>query len=317
LGGARLLTSTTSREDDTLTGLDERVTETLNLFARWGHAVPTERLAALLLGGAEEPAAVQACLDGLEGAVVHRGIVTLRGCEDLLAKTRRRLRAHDAAASVYLQVARAYAADLLRWCPFLQCIALSGSLATGGFEEGDDVDFDLFVRSGTKYTSYLLANLVGLPYAWRHRHRPVDALHRTPFLPKITCVNVVWPEDQTRPFLRQDVGLAFELMRCRPLYGADRFRTLLEDNPWLRRYFPQLYDPAWEDEVTAEANPVGRFLASLERWPSVLRIVEAASKGIAWILYRYVQWTRRRSPEAVARMAFLRRVKWPYEVFQD
>jgi hypothetical protein len=34
-------------------------------------------------------------------------------------------------------------------------------------------------------------------------------------------------------------------------------------------------------------------------------------------MYRSAQASRRANPKAVARMEFLRRVKYPYEVFQD
>ena len=136
----------------------------------------------------------------------------------------------------------------------MEAIALTGSVASGGYRPGDDVDFDLFVRTGTKYICYLAATLVGLKYSWRYRSTDLDSLHRTPVLPKITCINVVWPTDQTRPFVRQDAALAFELRRCEPLIGWARFRKVLDDNPWIRGYFPQTYDKVAVDRFTGKGG---------------------------------------------------------------
>ena len=215
------------------------------------------------------------------------------------------------------RIAREFSRDLVRLCPFVQCITLSGSAASGGYQVGDDIDFDIFVDSGTKYVSYLIAVLIGVKYSWRYRHAKANSFNRAPFLPKVTCINVVWPEDSTRPFARQDPDLAFELARCLPLYGADRFRTVLEANSWIRRYFPQLYRRTWKDEVLPQIHPIGRLLTFLARRPGVLRALESWSRKAAWLFYRFVQWSRRKNVEAKARIAFLRTVKWPYEVFQD
>lgn len=246
------------------------------------------------------------------------GMVALLGQEALIAKTEDRLKAHAALGETNVAVAREFCHDLAESCPFVQCVALTGSLASGAFRDGDDIDFDLFVDSGTKYICYLLGTLLGLKYAWRHRGREVSNHHRTPVLPKLTCVNVVWTENETRPFVRKDEGLAYELLRCHPLMGSSVFRKILRNNGWLQNHFPQIYDREWVDEVhKGEMNALGRFLASLRRVPPALRILDAASRGLAWVLYTFVQWTRRNDPEAMEHLEFLRRVKYPYEVFQD
>ncbi|MFQ5946526.1 MAG: hypothetical protein ACE5NC_09820 [Anaerolineae bacterium] len=292
--------------------------QTLQLFAAWGHAATVEQLARHLVGGAAEPEALRRILQDSDGLTVQDGFVALRDGGVLIAKTRRRMAAHADLQAVYLSLAREYSTQLLQWCPFLQCIALTGSLASGGFQEGDDVDFDLFVESGTKYTTYLIGTLLGVRYAWRFRHRETDPRHATPLLPKVTCVNVVWREHETRPFLRTDENMAYELLRCRPLFGAPRFLEVLQDNAWLQDHFPQIYAQTWSDEVTdGQLNPVGRFLRSLSTWPRLLRAVEVLSRGLAWSLYRVVQWSRRNNPEALAHIEFLHQVKHPYEVFQD
>ncbi len=301
-----------SRSDTAL-----RAQRTLEIMHRWGYAPALKALASELLGGDVAPEELERCLRASATIIVDEGFACLRGHEDLLERSRRRSVSHRDLNGEARAIARQYAADLVRLCPFIDCVAVSGSVASGGYQSGDDIDFDLFVRSGTKYVCYLLATLVGLKYAWRYRHREFDELHRTPFLPKITCVNVVWPEDQVRPFARQDADVAFELMRCRPLFGARWLLSVLRQNPWLREYFPQLEARSWTDEVPAIQTSAAQLLASLGQRRRVLTVLDAASRYIAWVLYSFVQWTRSGNPDAVARMRFMRQVKWPYEVFQD
>jgi len=297
--------------------LAARTEQTLAIFHRWGYAPTLEVLAAEMLGGAVAAEELVECVLGLPSVRLEDGFAYLPGYENLPNKSKRRYASNGALNGEARAIARDFVSDFVRVCPFVDCVGVSGSVASGGYGFGDDIDFDLFVRSGTKYTCYLLATLVGLKYGLRHRRRKVDDTQKTPFLPKITCVNVVWPENETRPFVRQDADLAFELMRCRPIFGGRRFGTVLADNPWLFCYFPQLYERSWEDQVNGDRSLIGRSLNVLARFPRVLRAFETASRGVAWILYNFVHWTRRRSPSAVARIEFLKRVKAPYEVFQD
>ncbi len=284
---------------------------------RWGYAPTLDALASSLLGGSVAPADLASVLSPLGPVSAQGGFVFLRGREDLVDRSRRRVESHRAMNGEGRRIAAEFADDLSRACPFVECIALTGSLASGGYRTGDDIDFDLVVRAGTKYTSYLIANLIGLRYAWRHRHRGAEEVQRTPFLPKVTCINVVWPRDETVPFARQDEGLAFELARSVPLRGVARFRAMLDGNPWIAGYFPQLFGRAWTEDPAREPTALGRFLAAVGRHPRAMRALEALSFGVSWVLYRFVQGSRRGNPEAQARMEFLRRVKYPYEVFQE
>ncbi len=245
------------------------------------------------------------------------GFACLAGREDLVERSRGRVAQDRVLNGRARTLAQEFARDLARNCPFVECIALSGSVASGAYDPRDDIDFDLFVRRDTKYTVYLVAQLVGLRYSWRYRHQELDEVHRLPFLSKIICVNVVWPSDQTRPFVRQDADLAFELLRCRPLYGARRFREALDENPWLAGFFPQIYDRLYLDAPAAGTGTLGRVLAAVAREPRLLDLVERICRRLSWIMYRSAQASRSRNPRAVARMEFLRRVKYPYEVFQD
>lgn len=284
---------------------------------RWGYAPTPAALADELLGGRVREENLLDAIDRSDSIRSIDGFVCLRGWERLVGPSRRRVATNSLLNDGARAIARDFARDLARMCPFVEVVALSGSVASGGYEPGDDIDFDLVVQKGTKYTSYLLATLMGFRYAWKYRHLELHPLHRTPILPKITCINVVWPEDQTRPFVRKDAGLAFELLHCQPLLGSERFQRVLADNAWLRGFFPQVYDRVWVDDLSRDPGGLARFLSTLARRPRLLRGIEAASRRIAWILYQIVQTGRAGDAVARERMAFLRRVKYPYEVFQD
>ena len=295
----------------------QRVETTLLLMHRWGYAPTLAALGDELLGGRVRAESLVETIRGSNSIRYIDGFVCLHGWERLIGPSRQRVTANSRAGEDARRIARDFARDLTRFCPFVDVVSLSGSVASGGFEPGDDIDFDLVVQAGTKYISYLAATLVGLKYAWRYRHLELNPLHRTPLLPKITCINVVWPEDQTRPFVRKDAGLAFELLHCQPMLGSERFQRVLAENPWLREFFPQVYDRVWIDALDRDVSPAGRFLSAIAKRPRLLRAFEATSRRIAWILYQLVQTRRARNPAARERMAFLRRVKYPYEVFQD
>ena len=284
---------------------------------RWGYAPSVATLAEELLGGGVTPRDLVSSLTESDSVRLIDGFVCMRGSEHLVRVSKERVAADALLSPRMRAVAEDFARDLARACPFVDSVALTGSLASGGYQTGDDIDFDLFVRRGTKYASYLIATLVGLRYAWRYRHLVLSPHHKTPFLPKIICINVVWPEDQTQPFVRNDEGLAFELLRCQPLLGSESFGRVLQDNPWLRGLFPQMFRRVWVDSVPREADVFSRFLAALARRPTILRGIEGGSRRLAWVLYHLVQNHRGKDPEARERMAFLRRVKYPYEVFQD
>lgn len=295
-----------------------RAEHTLRIMHEWGYAPTLQTLASDLVGGNVSLGRLSAALQGSVRIRLEGGFVFLRGHEALVDDSRRRTAADRTLNGQARTIAKEFARDLASLCPMVECICLSGSVASGGYEPGDDIDFDLFVEPGTKYVCYLLATLLGIRYSLRYRDLRTSRLHRTPFLPKITCVNVVWPGDQTRPFSRQDTGLAFELLRCQPLHGARRFQDVLQDNPWVLGFFPQIRERVWFDSIAARPSRAGHLVKVVAKRPRLLRIVERASRTVAWLLYTTVQAVRaRRDPIARARMEFLRRVKSPYEVFQD
>ncbi len=206
-------------------------------------------------------------------------------------------------------IAQQFAKSLLRICPLVDCVALSGSAATGGYMPADDVDLDLFVRDHAKYLTYAIALALGLLVSLRSR--------KSGRLRKVICINVVWTRAQTEPFARNDEALAFELLHCRPIFGAPHFRQVISSNPWILRFFPQLDGTGTGDQTAPEIGNLGRIVAWIGRHPTLLFLADRIGRLFSHAAYDLSHWMKRKDSEAMERLAFLRRVKFPYEVFQD
>jgi len=120
--------------------------------------------------------------------------------------------------------------------------------------------------------------------------------------------NLILERGQCFPLERQDEDMAFELLQSQPVYGSRFLGDLVAANPGLAGHFPQLATRPPADLV----QPSRRLPAAL--FPALLdRPAEVAGRA-AW---RYMQWTRRGSPEARARVAFVRETMRPYTLFLD
>jgi len=276
---------------------------------RWGYTPSIETLADELLGGTITQAELRTAIVDDPRFHVVDGFVCLRGFEGLaetscLRTATNRLLGQDARA-----IAREYARELLRACPIVDCIGMSGSLASGGFGPDDDIDFDLFVEDGAKYLVYAFALALGFRTSLRHANGGG--------LRKLICINVVWTRQQTFPFERTDEALAFELLHCSPIFGGAHFERVIEGNPWVTALFPQITRRTLGREPVPEPSLVGRVLRWIVKHPRLLRPIEATARALSFAGYTLVHWFKRHDEEARERLAFLQRVKYPYEVFQD
>jgi hypothetical protein len=197
---------------------------------------------------------------------------------------------------------------LVAFAPFVRAVSIAGSLATGGFRDSDDVDLNLVVDDGHRHLAYVAVNVLGLLHALAHRSKPVDDLTRRPIAPRLMTANLILERSQIHRLVRQDEDMAFELLISEPLFGRAVFEEIVSVNPGLLAHFPQL-----------EGKPAPYLIrpappARLPRWlfPASLDGVARTLGGAAW---RYMQWTRRGRPEALARVAFVRETMRPYTLF--
>jgi hypothetical protein len=289
------------------TRLADRVRRTVALLERRGYALSPGRLAAVCLGGPVSPGELLATLDGGDLRVASGLVVSCAGRHRAEA-IRLRQAAHGASAPGYLAEAEAFGRALAGWFPFVISVSIAGSLASGGFRESDDVDLNLVVEDGNRHVAYVVLNLLGIVHALRHRGKPVDAHSARPLAPRVMTANLVLERSQCFPLARLDEDMAYELLASRAVVGSAFLATVVAANETLGEHFPQLREalPASGDEVRARL-PSALFPAFLDR----------PAKAIGRAAWRYMQWTRRKRPEAIARVAFVRSTMRPYALFDD
>jgi hypothetical protein len=286
-----------------------RARRTLDLTHEWGYAPTLQALAEDLLEGSVD---IPTLLDSIRNStdiVVEDGFVFKRGHRELLAKSQRRVESHRNLNGMAWTIARRYAGELIRTCPLVDCVALSGSVASGGYESRDDIDLNLFVVDGAKYFVYAIALILGFRSTLRHR--------KVLGLRKLICINVLWTRGESHPFSRQDEGLAFELLHSRPLLGERHFQEVITANPWIDAFFPQLRRISGATTSIPAVNLLGRLVSWVGRHPRWLRAVDRSARLVTRAIYSGGHWLHRHDATRMGRLEFLQRVKYPYEVFQD
>jgi hypothetical protein len=186
-------------------------------------------------------------------------------------------------------------------------VSIAGSLASGGFRASDDVDLNLVVDDGHRHLAYVAVNLLGLAHALAHRAKPVDDLTRRPVAPRLMTANLILERSQCLPLQRHDEDMAFELLMAEPVFGARVIDEIVAANPALLEHFPQL---ANKPAPLLIEPPRNRLPAAL--FPGFL---DGAARVLGESAWRYMQWTRRNHPDALARVRYVRSTMRPYTLF--
>ena len=281
--------------------------ETVALLERRGYALPPRELGLVCLGGRLSEGQV---LAGADRSRLHQeaGILCSTAFGARVSAVIARQSAHPKAAAPYLAEAVAFSSTLAALFPFVIAVSIAGSLTSGGFAETDDIDLNLVVDDGFRHLAYLVLNAYGMLHALRHRGKPVDCLSRRPFSPRVMTANLVLERSQCFPLVRTDADMAYELMASEPVVGAGFLDAVIAANDGLLSHFPQLLGrPA---PLAREPHRL------LPRWlfPRFLEFPARIAGRAAW---RYLQWTRRHSPQALARVAHVRSTMRPYTLFDD
>jgi hypothetical protein len=285
----------------------ERLRRTVAMLQRRGYALPPERLGALCIGGALPAPAVLEAVAGDPELELADGLVVSGGSRPA-SSVAERARCHGQASSDYLPATLSFVRNLVRLSPYVLAVSVAGSMASGGFRASDDVDLNLVVEDGRRHIAYVALNTLGLVHALRFRGKPVDAHTARPLAPRLMTANLILERSQCFPLVRQDEDMAYELLVSQAVYGIGVWREVVARNPGLLDHFPQLAEkPApWAIEP-APGLPGWLF-------PSALDAPAHLLGGAAW---NYMQWTRRRRPEALARVAYVRATMAPYALFEE
>jgi hypothetical protein len=289
------------------TRTSDRVRRTVGLLQRRGYALTPARLGALCLGGAVSEADVRWAVAATPELTLAEGLVVERSALTRVGEIRARAVAHDSDAAPYLPMAARFVRTLVAAAPFIRSVSVAGSLASGGFRASDDVDLNLIVDDGHRHLAYVAVNALGLLHALAHRAKPVDDLTRRPLAPRLMTANLILERSQCHPLVRQDEDMAYELLVAEPVFGLEALREVLDANPGLLDRFPQL---ACKQATLHVDPPPWRLPAPL--FPAGL---DGAARRIGEAAWRYMQWTRRHHPDALARVAYVRQTMRPYTLF--
>lgn len=289
-----------------------RVYRTAALLERRGYALPPARLGQLCAGGRLEESEVRLAVAASPDLEERAGLVVARDTRLPVEAVAARRRCHLTASGPFLDSAVRFAGALTAASPHVLCVAVAGSLASGGFRDSDDVDLNIIVEDGSRHLAYVALNLLGGLHALLHRGKPVDAHTRRPLAPRLMTANLILERSECFPLARRDEDMAYELLVSEPVMGGSFYREVLEANPALLDHFPQLAD---------KGAPQGAPLAAPapRRLPPALQPLwlEPPARGLARAGWRAMQWTRRRRPEALARVAYVRSTMRPYVLFPD
>jgi hypothetical protein len=285
----------------------DRVQQTVALLRRRGYALNAERLADLCLGGSISPEEVRWSVAASRDLILAGDLVVDRADRGRVDQIRARTLGHHADADAFVQMTARFVRALVALAPFIRSVSIAGSLASGGFRASDDVDLNLLVDDGHRHLAYVAVNVLGLVHALAHRAKPVDDLTRRPLAPRLMTANLILERSQCRPLQRQDPDMAFELLMAEPIFGVEEIHELIDANPALLEHFPQLASKP----APLRIDPPG------QRLPAALfpRFLDGAARLLGEGAWRYMQWTRRHHPDALARVAYVRSTMRPYTLF--
>lgn len=265
------------------------------------------RLGELCLGGQVSEPEVRWTVAADPDLAMAEGLVVERVGLGEVEAIRDRAASHGSDSAAYIAMTLRFVRTLVTFAPFVRSVSIAGSLASGGFRASDDVDLNLIVDDGHRHLAYVAVNLLGLVHAMRHRSKPVDDLTRRPIAPRLMTANLILERSQCLPLVRQDEDMAFELLVAEPVFGMEALQELIDANGPLLEHFPQLAGKRAPLLIDA---PFRRAPQSL--YPALLDKPAELLGGAAW---RYMQWTRRNRPHALARVAYVRSTMKPYTLF--
>jgi hypothetical protein len=146
---------------------------------------------------------------------------------------------------------------LLRIVPWIDLIALTGSVAGGSPRADDDIDLLIVARPNRLWLTRLL--VIALLGCFRQRRRPDDNPHN---VANKLCLNM-WLTTNTLSESNRDVYTATELINMRPILTRHQaYARYQAANAWVVNYFPNC---AWNTQSFTHVNSRGVFLNYIDK----------------------------------------------------
>jgi hypothetical protein len=179
-----------------------------------------------------------------------------------------------------LDSAAGFAKVLKRLVPFIRTVAVTGSVAYGSADRWDDIDlFIVTKRNRLWLTAFMTLVLVRL-----NKVLGLRPSHLSPF-----CLSYVHDEEgfatesqknRTNPLF------ARELLKAKPIAGADQYRKILENNDWVGGFYSAPYAAKLKGLEQGIGGRVTEFNGSRGKFTLFLDWAE----GIAFtLLSRYLR----------------------------
>jgi predicted nucleotidyltransferase len=156
------------------------------------------------------------------------------------------------------------AAKFIKLIPTVKFVGVTGSVAAGNAEKGDDIDFFIISASGwlwtTRFLVTLILDLIG------KRRRPDDKETKD----KI-CLNLFVDETSLDVF-DHNLFTAYELFQLKPLVDKNNiYQKLIAANSWVKSYLPnvpkfRILDNLGSDNSSRSRTIVDKVLMSVQIW---------------------------------------------------
>lgn len=179
-----------------------------------------------------------------------------------------------------LESAASLANLLTRLVPFIRTIAVTGSVAYGSADKWDDVDlFVITERNRLWFSTFLMLLQIRL-----YKILGLRAAHLLPF-----CLSYLHDEEgfsiESRRS-RMNPLFARELLKAKPIAGTEKYRTILEENRWVREFYSTPYEETL-NLLQGNLDGKGKATAATSGFQSLLF---AWAEGMSYnILSRYLR----------------------------
>jgi len=283
--------------------LHDRIIDTLKIVENRGYNLSIEKLSENLIGGKKSKKEILNEIgNNLDVEYDGKFIATNGNLKS--EKCKKRLQTNNDLQMKYLPIAQEFTQEYIKFCPYTKCVMIAGSMASDGLGVEDDIDLNIVVEEGSKYSSWLLGILLSIKYSLKYRKE--FNVHWFNLITRVICISVIWETHQVMPFERKDKQIAYELLLNKMvLFNKEFFNQILSKNQWIKEWFPQICEEVEDIEIKIEKNKKNKK-------PN--RLLEFSSKILIFLLYYWIEVTIFWHKDLINRMHYVNKVKYPYAI---